>query len=168
MGFLTGKNLKVIDIHRKGIFDMDEMAFCCDNCGRTIVNSATVKDLNGQTYVIGLDCKKTLIDKPIIDAIENDAEKMDCFKKQDIKNYKRSQSDIVNVMKYLDNSNVYECEVFSYGSYQDFTVYDITKKDNFGNFGLVVYSESVSYLFKIGLENVLKAAVSKGIVKNSK
>jgi hypothetical protein len=63
---LQGKKLTVVSIHRKGIFDMDAMAFICENCGRVIVNSAIVKDETNKTYVIGLDCKKTLIDNPII------------------------------------------------------------------------------------------------------
>lgn len=164
---LKGINLTIIDIHRKGIFDMNAMVFCCDNCGRAIVNSATVKDDNGKVYVIGLDCKKTLIDKKIIDAINSDNSKMDCFKKQDIKNYKREQSDIVNVMKYLDNPVRYECKCMTYGGYQDFIVYDNTQENQFGNMGKIVFSESIPYLFRIGLENVLKAALSKGIIKQN-
>ena len=63
---LKGKKLQILDIHRKGIFDMDAMVFCCDNCGRAIVNSATVRDEGGNVYVIGLDCKRTLIDNAIV------------------------------------------------------------------------------------------------------
>lgn len=32
----------------------------CGNCGTMIVNIATVKDEDGNTYTIGLDCKATL------------------------------------------------------------------------------------------------------------
>ena len=53
---LKNKNLTVISISRKGIFD-SENVFCCDNCGKTIVNYATVTD-GEKKYIIGLDCKK--------------------------------------------------------------------------------------------------------------
>lgn len=163
---LKGKKLQVIDIHRKGIFDMDAMVFCCDNCGRAIVNSATVKDELGKVYVIGLDCKKTLIDKHVIDSIlQNEERKL--WHNQDIKDYKREQKDIVDVMKYLDNSERYEVKCDTFGSHEHIIVYDLKKENQFGNLGACIYSENVRYLFNIGLENVLKAAVSKGIIKSN-
>jgi hypothetical protein len=160
---LTSLNLEVLNIHRKGIFDMNAMAFCCDNCGRAIVNSATVKDIeSGNIYVIGLDCKKTLIDKKVINRIikEND----DYIGKHKVKEYKREQADIQQVAMYLDNPNRYDCRVDKYGS-QYLTVYDNTKTDVFGNLGLTVFSESLGYLFKIGLKDLLQSAVNKGIIK---
>lgn len=160
---LANKKLTVLDIHRKGIFDMDAMVFCCDNCGRAIVNSATVKDENGTVYVIGLDCKATLIDKPKIDEILSNSER-EFWHKQDVKDYKRKQKDIVDVLKYLDNPERYEVKCTTFGSSQDIVVFDNQKQDNFGNFGATIYSESTRYLFAIGLENVLKSAVNKGII----
>lgn len=61
---LKNKNLTVISISRKGIFDTQN-AFCCDNCGKVIINYATVTD-GQKKYIIGLDCKKNLIDKQIL------------------------------------------------------------------------------------------------------
>lgn len=161
---LKGKELKVLDIHRKGIFDMDAMVFCCDNCGRAIINSATVKDENNNVYVIGLDCKSTLIDKPAIDKILADKSRQ-LWHKQDVKDYKRKQKDLSEVMKFLDNSERYKVECMTYGGYQDIVVYDLKKQNQFGDYGEVIYSENIRYLFSIGLENVLKSAVAKGIIK---
>ena len=67
---LKNKNLKVISISRKGIFDADNF-FCCDNCGKTIVNYATVTD-GQKKYIIGLDCKKNLIDKQVFTYLKSD------------------------------------------------------------------------------------------------
>ena len=67
---LKNKNLTVISISRKGIFD-SENVFCCDNCGKIIVNYATVTD-GEKKYIIGLDCKKNLIDKQIFADLKSD------------------------------------------------------------------------------------------------
>ena len=160
---LQGIELTLVDIHRKGIFDMDAMMFCCDNCGRAIVNSATVKDTSGKMYVIGLDCKKTLIDKKIIEKINS--EHPEWVAKYKVKDFKREFSDMQKVMMYLDNSEKYEVVVDRISSSSQYlTVYDNTKPDVFGNMGLTVFSESVGYLFKIGLKNVLEAAQKKNII----
>ena len=159
---LQGKKLTVVSIHRKGIFDMDAMAFICENCGRVIVNSAIVKDEANKTYVIGLDCKKTLIDKPIIDRLESNTDKMDCFIKQDVKDYKHTQSTITKVLAYLDNDKM-SIEVSNQMNW--FNVKDMTKTNQFGMIGESVYSQNLGYLFKIGLKDVLQSAVNKGIIK---
>lgn len=67
---LKNKNLTVVSISRKGIFDTDNV-FCYDNCGKTIINYATVTDGENQ-YIIGLDCKKNLIDKQIFADLKSD------------------------------------------------------------------------------------------------
>jgi hypothetical protein len=59
---LTGKKLTVVSITRTSLFDAEYVG-CCDNCGKVIVNIATVKDEAGKTFEIGLACKKTLIYK---------------------------------------------------------------------------------------------------------
>jgi hypothetical protein len=159
---LKGINLTVVSIHRKGIFDMDAMIFCCDNCGRAIVNSAIVKDNESKSYVIGLDCKKTLIDKPLIQKIESTHSEWEA--KYKIKDFKRESTDITNVMKYLDNPNKYEVRAETISN-PFLIVYDNTQLDTFGNLGKTIYSESLGYLFKIGLKDVLQAAVNKGIIK---
>jgi hypothetical protein len=159
---LQGKKLTVVSIHRKGIFDMDAMAFICENCGRVIVNSAIVKDETNKTYVIGLDCKKTLIDKPIIDRLESNKDKMDCFIKQDVKDYKHAQSTITKVLAYLDNEKM-SIEVSNQMNW--FNVKDMTKTNQFGMIGESVYSQNLGYLFKIGLKDVLQSAANKGIIK---
>lgn len=160
---LKGLNLEVLNIHRKGIFEMDAMAFCCNNCGRVIVNSATVKDTqSGKVYTIGLDCKSTLIDKPKIETIikQND----DFTAKYKIKDFKRECKDLATVMKYLDNPEKYDVRAERISN-PYLIVYDNTQADNLGNMGKTVYSESLAYLFKIGLKDVLQAAVNKGIIK---
>lgn len=163
---LKGKKLEVLNIHRKGIFDMDAMAFFCDNCGRVIVNSATVKDKEtGKVYVIGLDCKKTLIDKDIFSRIE--AENPDFVAKYMIKEKKREFSDLQKVMAALDNPTKYSVVVYLGGGTQDLAIKDNTKKDVLGNPGETVFFESVPYLFKIGLKDVLTAAQSKGLIKTA-
>lgn len=161
---LVGKKLEVLNIHRKGIFDMDAMAFCCDNCGRVIVNSATVRDKEtGKVYVIGLDCKKTLIDKDIFARIE--AENPDYVAKYKIKEVKREFSDMQKVMAALDNPVKYSVVVYNYGSGQDIAIIDKTKINHLGQQGESVFCESTGYLFKIGLRDVLLAAQYKGIIK---
>ena len=159
---LKGVKLQVVSIHRKGIFDMDAMIFCCDNCGRSIVNSAIVSDNFGKKYVIGLDCKKTLIDKPLISEIENKFPEWEA--KYKVKDFKRESTDIINVMKFLDNSERYEVRA-ERGQNAFLIVYDNLQPDTFGNMGKTIYSESLNYLFKIGLKDVLQAAVNKGIIK---
>jgi hypothetical protein len=161
---LQGLNLTVLDIHRKGIFDMNAMVFCCDNCGRTIVNSATVKDEASNVYVIGLDCKKTLIDKKYIDKINIEYPEWEA--KHKVKEFKRDCNDMQKVMMYLDNSEKYEVVVDRAApAFQYLTVYDNTKPDVFGNMGATVFSESIGYLFRIGLKNILEAAQNKNIIK---
>jgi len=160
---LKGLNLEVLNIHRKGIFDMDAMMFCCDNCGRAIVNSATVKDINsGLVYVIGLDCKSTLIDKKHIEKIL--ASNPDYEAKYKIKDFKREQKDLTLVMKYLDNSHRYDACIDKVGT-QYLTIYDNETPNQFGDMGKTIFSESLGYLFRIGLKDVLQSAVNKGIIK---
>ncbi len=156
---LLGKKLTVVSIHRKGIFDMDAMAFCCDNCGRMIINSAVVSDETGKQYVIGLDCKKTLIDKSVIEAIEATGEYDTKYK---IKDYKSAQSTITKVLAFLDNPNV---EITASNRDNWLNVKDMTKTNQLGMNGLIVYGESLSYLFSIGLKDILQSAVNKRIIK---
>lgn len=161
---LAGKKLEVLNIHRKGIFDMDAMAFCCENCGRVIINSATVKDTEtGKVYVIGLDCKKTLIDKNVFARIE--AENPDYIAKHKIKEVKREFSDLQKVMAALDNTDKYKVVCYQYGGTQDIGILDLTKQDIFGRPGLSVFCESTGYLFKIGLKDVLLSAQAKGLIQ---
>ncbi|PCI63744.1 MAG: hypothetical protein COB38_13355, partial [Gammaproteobacteria bacterium] len=63
--------LTVVSITSQSLFDADYIG-CCDNCGKIICNIASVKDESGKCYEIGLDCKKTLIDKKqkILDALD--------------------------------------------------------------------------------------------------
>lgn len=157
---LLGKNLTVVSIHRKGIFDMDAMAFCCENCGRVIVNSAIVQDDDKKRYVIGLDCKKTLIDKPIIDKLGLSGGLFNG--KYEIKEYKSTQNTIAKVLSFLDNDKVL---IEASNELNWFSVKDTTKPNQFGQMGLNVYSENLGYLFKIGLKDILQSAVNKGIIQ---
>lgn len=56
---LAGK-LKLIEVHRPGI--ENGIAQSCENCGRTILNFATVEH-DSKKYTIGTECAKTLCDK---------------------------------------------------------------------------------------------------------
>ena len=160
---LKGKNLVVMSIYRKGIFDSDSFCYTCENCGRAIVNTAEVKDVDtGKIYTIGLDCKKTLIDKKHIEHLQKNYPEWEA--KYKIKDYKRERIDLELVLRYLDNPERYEVTIDNAGT-QYINVYDLTQDDFFGNKGKLIYSESTGYLFKIGLENILKSAVRKGIIK---
>ena len=157
---LEGKNLKVLNIHRKGIFDMDALVFSCDNCGRAIVNSATVEDTDtGKVYVIGLDCKKTLIDKKVIAGIEA----LGGFDvKYKVKDYKAAQNTMIKVLAYLDNDKL---EIYASNRDNWFQVIDPSQPNQFGVLGNTIYCENLGYLFKIVLKDVLQAAANKGIIK---
>lgn len=164
MKHLEGKNLIVLNIHRKGIFDMDAMIFCCDNCGRAIVNSATVQDTEtGKTYVIGLDCKKTLIDKRLFDHITSTMPEWEA--KYKIKELKRDLSDLQKVMACLDNPEKYKVTADRAGKSQWLYIMDKTQQGMFGTMGKTIFSESIAYLFKIGLKDVLTAAMHKGLIQ---
>lgn len=56
---LLGKEkYTVVNISRVGI--ENSIGFCCENCGKTLANHATIKDTKNKTYIVGLDCLKKL------------------------------------------------------------------------------------------------------------
>jgi hypothetical protein len=157
---LTGLKLVVESISRKGIFDCD-MAYSCENCGKTIVNYANVTD-GKKSYIIGLDCKKNLIDKPKIDEILGSGEWDAKFKAKD---YKSEQAASEKLLTFLIHPERYEIKIDS-----GYTLYvtDIEKETPWGTKGLIVYSENARYLFKIGLEATIKKLIEKRQITYSK
>lgn len=49
---------RVISIQRPGI--ETGVAVACQNCGKVIVNTATIQNAAADTFTVGLDCLKTL------------------------------------------------------------------------------------------------------------
>ena len=154
-GKLAGLTLKVNTISRKGIEGAD-MVYCCDNCGKTIVNYATVTDGN-KSYIIGLDCKKTLIDKEILAGLTS----TDYVKKYEAKQYR---AELNNISKFLLESS-------REGVYIDANI-----KDNwlrvvnpnlpniYGTMGVTTYSENLSYLIAKGLGDHINKLINNSLV----
>lgn len=142
---LTGKKLELISITRQSLLDADFVC-ACDNCGRAIVNIATVKDTDSnETFNIGLDCKKTLIDKKNIDAILlSDAWDV----KYKLKQYKSKLSEVEKFLKFCAYPNV---EITIDNSHY-IMIYDNNKTNAWGIVGEVVYSQNGRYLYTLGLQ----------------
>jgi len=150
---LTGKKLTLVSITRQSIFDASYIG-CCDNCGKVIVNIATVKDEAGKTFEIGLDCKKTLIDKPIIDSLLLG----DFTDKYKAKEYKSKLNEVEKFLKFcsypdiditIDNSDV--------------MIYDRLPSSTFGPdiTGNIIYMQSTRYLASLGLTDFLNNLYKK-------
>jgi hypothetical protein len=153
---LSNKNLKVLTISRKGMFDESAMVFCCDNCGRVIVNYAEVTD-GEKMYTIGLDCKKTLIDKPKLEEILRNTD--DIFKKSTAKEFNRDLNEISKVLLESSRENVV-IEVDEKSNW--FSITDMNQlSEYFQTPGKVVYSENLGYLYKIGLKDYIQKLKNK-------
>ena len=157
---LTGKTLTCIDITRSNIFDA-QIIECCDNCGRAIVNTATVLDETGKKYTIGLDCKKTLIDKPLIDALKL----QDNFQtKYAIKDVKQATSEAEKFLKYCAYANI-DIEL----SNSEITIHDNLPNKQFPQVnGNIIYMQNTGYLYKIGLKPFIENLYKTGKAKLSK
>jgi len=145
---LEGRNLEVLSITRQNLLDCDFVG-CCDNCGRIIVNIAHVKDINtSEKFSIGLDCKKTLIDKKIIDKIMLSGDFMASY---NVKEYKKDQNQISKFLLLCSQPEKYSIE-FDRNEVQ---IYDKTKEvfEGSGIFGALVDFYPIGYLKKLGLEN---------------
>lgn len=143
---LTGKKLTVVSITRNSLFDADYVG-CCDNCGKVIVNIATVKDEAGKTYEIGLDCKKTLIDKPIIAEILKD----ELSGTYNAKLYKQRTSEVEKFLKFCAYPDV-DITIDN----NDVMIYDRLPHKNFeGVTGNIIYMQNTRYLQSIGLTDFL-------------
>ena len=141
---LQGLPLTLVSITRQSIFDADIISIC-ENCGMVIVNIATVKDQSGKHYDIGLDCKKKLVDKPAIEAIER-AGGWDV--KYKVKDYKQTTTEAEKFLKACSLPNV-EINVDKYGS---IWIVDNDQQNQFGMMGKSIYSQNLGYLQKIGLK----------------
>jgi len=151
---LAGKILTVKSITRVSIFDA-QMFLCCDNCGTTIVNHAEVEDENGKVFNIGLDCKKTLIDKPKIDEIKS---KGGFMADHEAKEYSKNQNEISKFLKYCGYPNI-EIKLDSFGSIY---IYDNDKENQFGMMGATVYIQNVGFLYKQGLKPFIQKLLDTG------
>jgi hypothetical protein len=150
---LQGLKLEVKSISRKGI-EGAEIAFCCENCGKIIINYATVTD-GQKSYIIGLDCKKTLIDKPMLDKLQS----KDFLEVYEAKQYRRNLNDINKFL--LESSRDTAKVVLSVlGGFIDVVVYDTSKKDDFG-FNECVYRQNFYFLQKHGLEEYINKIAVK-------
>lgn len=157
---LSGKNLSVVSITRQNLFDSAYIG-CCDNCGKIIVNIATVKDIaTNETYEIGLDCKKSLIDKKLLDAImlPNDFDS-----KYKAKEYKREQNDIEKFLKLCAYPNV----EITYDTGSIIITDDKPHKNFPGIIGNNIYMENIGYLQRIGLKEFIQKMVDTGKIKNT-
>jgi hypothetical protein len=141
---LQGLNLEVKNISRKGIEGSD-MAYCCDNCGKTIVNYATVSD-GFKTYIIGLDCKKNLIDKKFLDGLKSN----DFMEKYEAKEYRKNLNE---VNKFLLESSRENVTLNIQDNY--LMIYDYTKQNTFGMLGLNTYGQNLAFLYKMGLKDYI-------------
>lgn len=139
---LKGIKLEVVSISRKGLFDSD-MAYSCENCGKTIVNYANVTD-GTKSYIIGLDCKKTLIDKPMLDGLKSD----DFTTKWNAKEYRKELNE---VNKFLLESSRDNTKV-SIDNFGTIFIHDSEKLNQFGNKGLTTYCNNVGFLYRMGLK----------------
>ena len=151
-------SLTVEHITRQSIFDASYVC-ACNNCGKAIVNIATVKDDKGTIYAIGLDCKKQLIDKPVIDAIKL-ANNWDADYK--IKDFKKETSHAEKFLRFASNSeNTIEIDLS--GNW-------INIKDNKPNtqfpelniIGNSVYAENLGYLFRLGFKGFINELLKTG------
>lgn len=152
MGNLTGLKLTVESITRQNLFDADYIG-CCDNCGKIICNIATVKDESGKIYEIGLDCKKTLIDKPIIDKM-----KLDGFMGEyNAKEYKQQTTEAEKFLKFCGYPEV---DINIDYRNNDLIIYDRLPHKMFeGYTGNIIYSQNIGYLFKIGFKDFINKLI---------
>jgi len=154
MKHLQGKKLTVLNIYRTDMFADNCFTHICDNCGRTIINNAEVQDEAGNKYTIGLDCKKTLIDKPIIDSILGTDTYDAKFK---AKEYKSAVNEVSNFLKLCAYPNV-EIDINNSGWIR---IYDAEKLNSFGLKGTTIYGQNVHYLYKLGLKDFIQKLYSE-------
>ena len=152
---LDGKNLEVISITRKQLIDSHYVCMC-ENCGKDIVNIAIVINLEStETYNICLDCKKTLIDKKVIDSIllenKDDAEYR-------VKDFEKKTNEVVN---FLNACSVKNNEIIIYRTGY-IRIKDKTKINQLGEKGLIIYSKNLGYLYSQGLIDFIEALINKG------
>lgn len=151
---LQNIKLSVQSISRKGLENAD-IAYSCENCGKTIVNYATVTDGTKQ-YIIGLDCKKTLIDKPFLEGLNSN----DFMTKWNAKEYRKELNEVNKFL--LESSRPFAYVEITNGYVM---VYDYSKNNNFGRMGLNTYGQNVHFLYKMGLTDYINNLITN---KNNK
>ena len=158
---LENKNLEVLNIHRQNVLDAEYVCMC-DNCGKMIVNIATVQDIEtSEKYQIGLDCKKTLIDKKELDKIK--LEFPDWESKYKIKEFKRMVNDQQKFLTLVGNPE----NTITYTSSRDIVIKDNKPLKGFEEYakGNILFYESLGYCNKIGLEDFIKQLTKKNLIK---
>lgn len=145
---LINKNLELLYITRQSVIDASFVC-ACDNCGKPIVNIATVKEFNtSEVFNIGLDCKKTLLDKKIIDSFCPD----DWDYKYKIKEYKSGLNEITKFLKIC----AYKDVVINIDN-QTTSIYDKLPNKSFeGYFGNNLYFQNTKFLISLGLGEFLQ------------
>ena len=133
-------DLELISIYRQTVIDAQYVGVC-NHCGRPIVNIANVKDRNtNNEYEIGLDCKKTLMDKKIIDELAND----NLFGKQKVKDFKAQTNDAIKFFLALGNPQKYQVEFDTRDN--EIVITDLELDNGFGSLGKIINFFPVRYL----------------------
>jgi hypothetical protein len=156
-----GLTLTVESITRQSVIDSSYVG-ACDNCGKAIVNIATVVDPDGKKYDIGLDCKKTLIDKPILAKI---LESDDFFKDTKAKEYRVQSGHIEKFLKFCAYQDVDIDLSFGDQYLQIRDRLDNKQFPNQGYTGNTLYGENLGYLYKIGLKKFIAQMIESGKIK---
>jgi len=160
---LAGLKLTVESIMRQSVIDSTYVG-CCDNCGKAIVNIATVVDPDGKKYDIGLDCKKSLIDKPILlEILGSD----DFFKESKAKEYRVQSGHIEKFLKFCAYPDVDIDLSFGDNYLQIRDRLDNKQFPNMGYTGNTLYGENLGYLYKLGLKKFIAQMVESGKITAS-
>ena len=141
---LSNKDLTLISIHRQTIENATPI--CCDNCGKTIINFAKVKNEN-KIFRIGLDCKKKLIDKKIIDTLPE----------YEAKIYKKDLNDINKFLLASSRENTKINIDYKNGF---LSVIDTEKINQFGLKGESIYFNSLGFLLSNGLKDYINTLIN--------
>lgn len=156
---LTGKKLLLVSITRQDIFD--GFPICCDNCGATIINFAHVKSESDESYHIGLDCKKTLIDKPLIKKLKESDVWEDNYKA------KEYTTEINTAAKFITLAGREDVDFNIDQKNNWIAIYDRLPHKQFEGFvGNSIFSENLGYMYKIGLKDFIQQLTDKAIKEN--
>jgi hypothetical protein len=162
---LIKNNLILVSVHRSSLIDADYVGVC-DNCGKPIVNIATVKDVDtNKIYDIGLDCKKKLIDKKFLDKLKLETNEWE-FKHKS-KSFKRESTD---ALKFLTLTANPENEIVFDRGDNEIRIYDNKPLKGFESIatGNIVFMESYSYCMKIGLSKFIEDLYKQNKIKSCK
>lgn len=143
---LQGMKLELVSIHRQTL--ESTIGICCDNCGKGIINFAVVKS-HDKKFNIGLDCKKTLIDKTRLKGLNS----QDFMEKYEAKEYRKELNE---VNKFLLASSREGVEV-RISQWNLLTITDPTKENSFGIKGEVIYMNNLAFLKKHGLTEYINS-----------